>query len=147
MVTTFPLALVGLGISTYLTVVHFVGTQILACSATGLFNCDAVTTSAESRFLGIPVAVLGLAQYVVMTGLCSPWAWRSSRREVHLARLAFAVVGMGFVLWLISAELLIIHNVCEWCSGVHLVTFALFVCVVRAVPPMLGWTEREPPAA
>ena len=65
-----------------------------------------------------------------MTALCTPWAWRSTRREVHLARLAFAVVGMGFVLWLIAAELLIIGSICEWCTGVHIVTFVLFICIV-----------------
>ena len=67
-----------------------------------------------------------------MTGLCTPWAWRSKRREVHLARLAFAAVGMGFVLWLIAAELLIIGSICECCTGVHIITFALFICIDHA---------------
>jgi uncharacterized membrane protein len=77
-----------------------------------------------------------------MTALCSPWAWRTTRREVHLARLVLATVGMGFVLWLVAAELLIIGNICLYCTGVHLVTFAVFVCTVATVPAMLGWTER-----
>jgi uncharacterized membrane protein len=140
--TTQILALIGLGISTYLTIVHFNGTQDLTCTK-GVFDCLKVTTSAESEFLGIiPVAVLGLFQYVAMTALCTPWAWRSTRREVHIARLGFAVVGMGFVLWLISAEVLLIHAICEWCTGVHLVTFVLFLCIVRTVPAMVGWAER-----
>jgi uncharacterized membrane protein len=138
---TWALATVGLGISIYLTIVHFDTSIRLACSETGAINCTRVTTSGESYFLGIPVAVLGLFQYVAMVGLCSPWAWRSARREVHLARLAFAVVGMGFVLWLFSAEALIIKAFCLWCSGVHIVTFALFLCVMRTVPAMLGWTR------
>jgi uncharacterized membrane protein len=137
---TLPLAIVGLGISTYLTITHF-DPQALVCSK-GFVDCGKVTTSAESRFFGIPVAFLGLFQYVVMIALCTPWAWRSPRREVHLARLVLAGVGMGFVLWLLSAELLIIGNICLWCTGVHVVTFALFVCVVSTVPSMLGWNER-----
>jgi len=139
--TSFPLALVGVGISTYLTITHF-DPQALVCHAGGIVNCAKVTTSWPSRFLGIPVAFLGLFQYVVMTALCTPRAWRSARREVHLARLVFAVVGMGFVLWLISAEFLIIGSICLWCTGVHIVTFALFICVVSTVPTMLGWNER-----
>lgn len=138
---TFGLALIGIGISTYLTITHF-DPQALVCSGHGYVNCAKVTTSAQSRFLGIPVAFLGLFQYVAMAGLCSPWAWRTSRREVHVARLAFATVGMGFVLWLLGAELLIIKSLCLWCTGVHVVTFALFICVVSTVPAMLGWTER-----
>ena len=35
---------------------------------------------------------------------------------------------------------LIIEAICEWCTGVHLVTFVMFVCVVRSVPRLLGWT-------
>lgn len=139
---TLPLALIGLGLATYLTIEHFVGSSILACSDKGVVNCSEVTNSAYSRFLGIPVAVLGLAQYLAMTALCMPWAWRSTRKEVHLARLVLAVIGMGFVLWLLSAELLKIHAICLYCTGVHVVTFALFLCVVRTVPAILGWSER-----
>ena len=137
---TFPLALIGVGISTYLSITHF-EPHALVCTVGGAFNCELVTSSWPSRLLGIPVAFLGLFQYVVMAALCSPMAWRSSRREVHLARLAFAAVGMAFVLWLLTAELLIIKSLCLWCTGVHVVTFAIFICVVSTVPKMLGWTE------
>ena len=140
-VVTWLLAIIGLGISTYLTIVHFDTAIQITCVNKAGFNCAKVTTSGESYFLGIPVAVLGLFQYVAMVGLCSPWAWRSPRREIHLARLAFAVVGMGFVLWLFSAEALIIKAFCLWCSGVHVVTFIMLICVIRTVPAMLGWTE------
>ena len=64
--STGILSLCGVGISTYLTIAHFVGTQILACSDNALVNCTAVTTSKQSYFLGMPVAVLGLAFYLVM---------------------------------------------------------------------------------
>lgn len=139
---TLPIALIGLGLATYLTIEHFVGTSALYCTDNGVINCAKVTDSAQSRILGIPVAVLGLFQYVMMTGLCTPWAWRSERRWVHLARLVFAVVGMAFVLWLISAEVLIIHAICLYCTGVHLVTFVLFLCIVSTVPTILGWADR-----
>ena len=141
-VATCTLALIGLALAIYLTIAHYVGKEVLACSDKGIVNCGAVTTSQWSHIAGIPVAVLGLFQYVVMAALCSPWAWRSQRREVHLARLAFAAVGMAMVLWLVSAELLLIHAICLYCTGVHIVTFALLVCILRTVPEMLGWTER-----
>ena len=141
-VASVVLCLAGLGISTYLTVVHFVGTQALVCSDSGVVNCAKVTTSAESHFLGMPVAVLGLAYYVVMTVLDLPVAWRTSDRRVHIARVVLAAVGMAFALYLVSAELLIIGNICLWCTGVHIVTFFLFVLVMATVPPMLGWGSR-----
>jgi uncharacterized membrane protein len=132
------LSLVGLGISVYLTVDHFANIP-LACSDTGIVNCTKVTTSAESYFLGIPVAVLGLCFYTVMVAVNSPWGWRAADRRIHLLRLALVVVGMCFALYLVAAELLIIGNICLWCTSVHVITFAIFVLVVTAAPAMLGW--------
>ena len=137
-IASFGLALVGLGISTYLTIAHYVGTQILACASNSAINCELVTTSAQSHFLGLPVSVLGLSFYVVAVVLYSPWAWWSSWRPLHLARLAASVAGMCFVLWLLTAELVIIHKICLWCTGVHLVTFALFVLTVTSAPSLLA---------
>ena len=136
------LSLVGLGIATYLTIAHF-GHAPLVCSDSGTINCLKVTTSAQSYFLHIPVAILGLGFYVAMTTLNLPVAWRSADRRVHIARLAVLALGMCFALYLVSAELLIIGAICLWCTGVHVVTFALFVLVVQTVPRMLGWGRRE----
>ena len=137
--TTFFLSLVGLALSIYLTNAHFNGTQDLFCSDSGLINCAKVTTSAQSYFLGIPVAVLGLCGYVVLCVLNSPWCWRAKSRWVHDVRIAVIVGSMAFVLWLIAAELLIIKNICLYCTGVHVVTFLLFVVMTIVCPAQLGW--------
>lgn len=136
--TALALSLAGLGIAGYLTYAHF-QPETLICSDNGLINCAKVTTSAQSRFLGIPVAVLGLAYYLVMTVMNLPPLWRSPDRRVHVARLALAGLGMAFALWLVAAELIIIGNICIWCTSVHVVTFLLFVLIVTTVPAMLGW--------
>ncbi len=135
------LSLAGLGVSIYLTVDHFAKIPP-ACSDTGIVNCLKVTTSAQSYFLGIPVAVLGLCFYVVMVAINLPVAWRATDRRVHVARFALISVGMAFALYLVSAELLIIGNICLWCTSVHVVTFCLFVLIVSTVPSMLGWGRR-----
>jgi uncharacterized membrane protein len=137
------LSIAGLGVSSYLTAAHFSGAR-LACSDSGLVNCEKVTTSAESYFIGVPVALWGLLFYVAMTALNLPGAWRSTDRRIHVLRLAMAVVGICFVLYLVSAELLIIKNICLWCTSVHAVTFLLFVLVVVTVPKMLGWGTTSP---
>ncbi len=141
--TTFILSLLGLALSTYLTITHF-RPQDLFCSGTGSFiNCAAVTTSGESRFLGIPVAFLGLGTYVVMTVLNSPWMWRAKNYYIHVARFVLATISMCFVLWLITAELVIIGNICLYCTGVHLVTFALLIVLTRVSPTQLGWVRSS----
>jgi uncharacterized membrane protein len=129
--TTFLLSLIGLALSVYLTNAHFNGAQELYCSDSGIINCAKVTTSAQSYFLGIPVAVLGLCGYVVLCVLNSPWCWRVKSRWVHDVRIAVIIGSMLFVLWLIAAELLIIKNICLYCTGVHVVTFALLLLIVH----------------
>jgi len=64
--------------------------------------------------------------------IMSPWAWQSARREVHLVRIASMVVGIGFVLYLIYAELFIIGSICLYCTSVHAITFVLFVLTAFA---------------
>jgi uncharacterized membrane protein len=145
MALSLALAAAGFGISLYLTIAHFVGTQALVCSDNGLINCTKVTTSAQSHFLGMPVAVLGLAFYVLMLALNLPMAWRSADRRVHLVRLAGVIVGIAFALYLVSAELLIIGSICIWCTAVHIVTFLLFVVIMTATPRVLGWGSAASP--
>ena len=129
---TWVLSLAGLGVSIYLTIAHFTDKPLAGCSESGLVNCTKVTTSPQSYVFGIPVAVLGLAFFVAAVALMSPWAWRWTRREVALIRIASLVVGMGFVLYLLYAELFIIGSICLYCTSVHAITFLLFVLTVFA---------------
>jgi uncharacterized membrane protein len=144
-VTALVLSLLGLADSTYLTITHF-QKQALSCPTHGFINCLKVTTSPQSEVFGIPVAILGLAFYVAMTAVNLPRLWITTDVRVAWVRLAMAVTGIGFVLYLLYAELFIIKNLCEYCTGVHVVTFALFVLIVTTFPSMLarssgGWDE------
>ena len=151
--TTFALALFGLGVSIYLTIAHFTESHLAGCTETkGLVNCTKVTTSAQSYVFGIPVAVLGLAFYLFAVAIMSPWAWRAARREVHLVRIASLVVGIGFVLYLLYAELFIIGSICLYCTSVHVITFLLFVLTMFAaaawgLKPGAAWPQRLTPRA
>jgi uncharacterized membrane protein len=126
-ITTFVLALAGLGVSIYLTIAHFTESALAGCSEKGLINCTKVTTSPQSYVFGIPVAVLGLAFFVFAAAIMSPWAWQAARREVHLLRIASMVVGIGMVIYLVYAEFIIIGSICLYCTSVHVITFLLFV--------------------
>jgi uncharacterized membrane protein len=125
--TTFVLALAGLGVSIYLTIAHFTESALAGCSESGLVNCTKVTTSPQSYVFGIPVAVLGLAFFVFLVAIMSPWAWQARRREVHMLRIASMVVGIGMVIYLVYAEFIIIGSICLYCTSVHVITFLLFV--------------------
>jgi len=128
---TLILSLYGLGASIYLTIAHYDTHITLACSDKGLINCEEVTTSPESIVFGIfPVAVLGLAFYVFMVAVNSPWGWRLDWPAVRWLRLGSVIAGMCFVLYLVFAELDEIHAICLWCTSVHVATFLIFALLV-----------------
>ena len=132
--STFALAILGLGVSAYLTYTHYTESALAGCTETsGAINCGKVTTSPQSIVFGIPVAVLGLAFYVFLVAIMSPWAWRSGRREIALTRMLSLVAGIGFVLYLLYAELFQIGAICLYCTSVHVITFLLFVLTGLAV--------------
>jgi uncharacterized membrane protein len=136
--TSLGLALGGTAVAIYLTMAHYTTPNVLACSASGTVNCEKVTTSAQSTFVGIPVAVLGLGWFVAMVVLCLPTAWRSGSRIVHWTRLLLAIAGVGFALWLVYAELFLIGAICLWCTVAHLCAFGLFVTVILTAPALLA---------
>jgi uncharacterized membrane protein len=127
---TLILSLYGMGASIYLTIAHYDTHVSLACSDKGVINCAKVTTSPESMVWIFPVAVLGLAFYVFMVAINSPWGWRLDWPAVRWLRLGSVIVGMGFVLYLIYAEVDVIHAICLWCTSVHVATFLIFGLLV-----------------
>jgi uncharacterized membrane protein len=135
--TTLALSLAGLSVSLYLTIAHYTTPATLACPETGVINCEKVTTSPQPVVFGIfPVAVLGLAFYLAMTTLNSPWAWRAGWPALRWARLGSLIAGIAFVLYLIYTELFTLNAICLWCTSVHVITFLLFALVIAtaAVP-------------
>ena len=126
------LSVLGLGVAGYLTYEHFTSSSTLACSDNGIVNCLKVTTSSYSAVAGVPVAVLGLVFFAVMLVLQLPPMWRRPEQAIRLGRLAWAVVGLGTVLYLLYAELFEIDAICLWCTAVHVLTLVLFGTTVYA---------------
>lgn len=116
----------GLLVSAYLTILHFTAGQGLYCPEGGVVNCAAVLSSPESSVLGIPVAAFGLVFFAVY--LASVFARRrlSSPRQSQFA-LAWALGGAVVVMYLVFAELFLVHYICLWCSFTHLLVLALFI--------------------
>ena len=143
---TLPLALLGLGVSVYLTYEHYSTSATLACPDTGAVNCVKVTSSSYSELAGVPVALLGLLYYVGVVALCLPVAWRATNPWVSRLRIAALAAGVAFVVYLVWAELFRIDAVCLWCTVVHVSTVVLFSVVVllAALAPAAG--EDQPAA-
>lgn len=144
--TTWILSLAGLADSIWLTIVHYNTSVTLACPATSAINCEKVITSPQSVVFGIPVAVLGLAFYMFLAVVNSPWAWRMTWPPVRWARVGSMVVGIVFVLYLVYTELFTIRSICLWCTSVHVITFALFVLIMFSAAAGYG-TTKDPALA
>ena len=127
---TIALTAAGVAVAGYLTLAHFTSPDLLVCSGQGLVDCAKVTTSRQSAVAGVPVAVIGLVWWMAMFALCLGVSWRSTNPLVHRSRLALAVAGIAFVLWLLYAEFVILRAVCLWCSVVHVLALGVFALVV-----------------
>ena len=97
-----------------------------------MVNCLKVTTSSYSKVAGIPVAVLGLVFFAVMLVLQLPAMWRRPDPWVRQGRVAWSIVGIGSVIYLLSAELFAIDAICLWCTSVHVLTFIVFGTTIYA---------------
>lgn len=123
-------SLAGFGVAAYLTYEHYTGSTTLACSDKGIVNCLEVTTSSYSKIAGVPVALSGLIFFAIMFVLQLPALWRRTEPAIRIARVAWSVVGLGTVLYLLYAELFKIDAICLWCTAVHVLTFVVFVVTV-----------------
>ena len=141
--TALGLSLAGLGMSIYLTVEHFLNGSSLACPQTGAINCAKVTGSPQSAILGIPLPVLGLVFFAWMIAINSPPAWRTPWPSVRLLRLLSVIVGIGFVIYLIYAELFLVGAICLECTSIHVLTFALFVLIMFTASGTRGAAGRR----
>ena len=124
------LSLAGLVVAGYLTVAHYTSPSLLVCSDRGMIDCAQVTSSPQSTVAGIPVAVLGVLFFLGMSFLNLSPMWRSQSMAIKGLRLGLVWVGICFVLWLMYAELFLVHAICLYCSLVHVITFLLFVLVL-----------------
>lgn len=102
-------ALIGLGIATYLTIVHYAGGAPVCAIAHG---CETVQRSSYAKVAGVPVALTGLFGYVaVLVSLARDGEdWR-------LATAFLSLAGLGFSLWLTWVEVGVLHAICIWCVG------------------------------
>ena len=102
-------ALIGLGIAVYLTVVHYSGGVSVCAIAHG---CETVQKSRYASLAGVPVALLGALGYVgILVTLL---------RDDETARMAtafLALLGFGFSAWLTFVEIDKLNAICIWCVG------------------------------
>jgi uncharacterized membrane protein len=140
-ITLLVLTVIGLGVASYLTYVHYAGINPV-CTAGG--SCLKVQTSVYSKLAGVPVALMGLIGYVaILISLLLPESETS-----RFATAAFTFGGFGFSAYLTYRELFSIHAICEWCaSSAVIMTVMMCLSVWRFLRGDPTSTPPAPPSA
>lgn len=110
-------ALVAVGISSYLVWDSVSGAEVASCGAEG-FDCQDVLASSWSRWLGVPVALLGGVVYAAIAAVVWPAAL-SPRGMAMNALLALSLMAIGAAVWFVGLQLFQIQSLCLFCLTVH----------------------------
>lgn len=106
------LATAGLAVSSLSLYEHFAVSSASFCNFSESFNCDLVNRSAYSTVLGVPVALIGVAGYSLLTILATVY-----RKQPHtpVLLLIASVIGVAFALYLAYVEKFVLGAWCVVC--------------------------------
>ena len=124
------LASLGAAISAYVLYVRETDGS-LVCSTGG---CETVQSSSYAELLGLPVAALGLAGFVVLLAAAlarGDWA--------RLVNATVALAAFLFAAYLLAVQLVVIDAICQWCVATDVLTTAIAaLALVRLGPASSG---------
>jgi uncharacterized membrane protein len=115
------LALIGFGISLYLSITHYLGIAV-PCSVT--HGCEVVLSSKYSVLFGLPVAVWGVAYFtsVIISGLLA-------NRYASWRKILTVILSLGGLvsLSLLSLQFFVIKKICQYCFTVDTLSILLLL--------------------
>jgi protein-disulfide isomerase/uncharacterized membrane protein len=117
------------------------GAQSL-CSLNAKFDCDAVSASAYSAFLGVPLAIWGaVANAVLFVLILMSWLEWSEHPE-RLRRWCLALAGMSVAASVVmgAISLLFMHNYCLFCIALYIISIGIFVAYM-GIPREPFWAN------
>jgi len=133
-VASIVVAVIGLGIAAYLTVVHYAGDAPVCAIAHG---CATVQKSDYAMLAGVPVALLGALGYIAILA-----ALIRDDENARTAAVFLSLVGLGFSGWLTYVEIVKLDAICIWCVGsaicMTILTALTVSRVLTASPPELA---------
>ena len=125
------LASLGAAISAYILYVRETNGS-LVCSTGG---CETVQSSSYAELLGLPVAALGLAGFVVLLAAAlarGDWA--------RLVNATVALAAFLFAAYLLTVQLVVIDAICQWCVATDVLTTALAALALLRLGPASSGT-------
>jgi len=130
-IATASFALIGVGITAYLTYAHYADGSIV-CPTDG---CETVQRSSYALIGSVPVALLGLGAYLfILAALFLP------RDYARPTVLATALAGLAFSTYLLVVQAIEIGALCTWCLASDVV-----VTAIAALSALALWTWQAEP--
>lgn len=129
----------GLGISVYLTFVHFSAAQ-LVCTVGGPINCERVLGSGYAVIAGssVPTSAAGIVWFGISAALAAAMLLGAGRYgQLRAIQVAWSVVGLLTVVYLLFVEIVLVGALCLWCTTAHALVVVIFVLTVTLRSPSL----------
>ena len=129
-------SLIGLGVSIYLTFVHFAAAA-LVCTVSGAVNCERVLSSPYAVIggTGVPTSAAGIAWFAV-AAIIGAVRWSNpSIANIGRAQLAWSILGLVTILYFVFVEIVLIGAICIWCTVAHMLVLAIFLLTVTLRTP------------
>ncbi len=115
------LSVVGLSVSLYLAITHYLGFTV-PCSLTR--GCEAVLSSKYSSLLGLPLSVWGVGYFslIIVNSLLA-------NHYMICRKILTAMLGLGTIaaLAFLSIQFFVIKKVCQYCLVTDMLSIALLV--------------------
>ena len=130
---------VGIGAAWYLTMVklqlQYHPDYTSGCNYSEAINCDTVQTSEQSEIFGIPIALMGIATYVVMIFLAVlAVTGRQYRQKALSALFCIGLATCGYSVYLAIISIFVIKAVCTYCILMYAVNFAVTIAAFLSFP-------------
>ena len=106
------LAVFGVVVSSVSLYHHFAASRTSFCDLGQSFNCDLVNRSQYSTLAGLPVAVIGIAGYLILLSLATVYR---EKAETPLMLLIASLAGLAFALRLTYIEARVLYAWCILC--------------------------------
>jgi uncharacterized membrane protein len=134
--------LAGLGVSVYLTIVHYSAIP-LVCTTSGAVNCERVLSSGYAVIAGstLPTAAAGIVWFAVSGALAIGQLTRDRSRLMARLQVGWSALGLVTVLCLVFVEIVMLGTICVWCTAAHalvLATFLLAIAIWQSAPERPG---------
>ncbi len=131
------LALIGMGISGYLTFSAWTGQAVAGCTVAGT-GCDKVLNSEWSKLFGVPTALWGFLAYTALAGVAF-----IKRADTHF-QLAWilSLFGVLYSGYLTTISLTELRTTCPYCLTSGALMIAILITVIYQRPlslPKFSW--------